>query len=114
VRRINTKFITKYTPSPEIIKQLENNLGEKVKVDTFYRPEGYQETGESGYKSRIGIYELMEVNSDIKDLITKGASIKEIEQAAMKIGMTKLLEDGINKAAAGLTTIEEALSASRE
>jgi type IV pilus assembly protein PilB len=114
VREINSKFITKYTPEPEMLEQLENALGEPVKVDAFYRPEGYEESGGSPFKGRVGIYEIMEVNNEIRNLITKGASAKEIEQAAIKNGMTKLLEDGINKAASGHTTIEEALRASRE
>ena len=62
----------------------------------------------------MGVYELLEVNQEIRQLITKGSDAKEIEQAAVKNGMIRLLEDGLNKAAGGLTTLEEALSASKE
>lgn len=114
VRVINPKYVNKYQPEPAVKKQLENALGQPIKVDTFYRPAGHEESGASGYKGRVGIYEILEVNNEIRNLISKGATAKEIEQAAVKNGMIKLLEDGINKAAAGLTTIEEALRASRE
>lgn len=114
VRKIDNKFISKYSPEPEMLKQLSNALGQPIKVDTFYRPEGFENSGGSGFKGRIGIYEILEINNEIRNMITKEASAKDIEQAAVKNGMTKLLEDGVNKAASGLTTIEEALRASRE
>lgn len=114
VRRIDNKYISKYTPEPEMLKQLSNYLGSEVKVDTFYRPSGQEADNVSGFKGRLGIYEIMEINNEIRNMITKGSSAKDLEMAALKNGMSKLLEDGINKAAAGLTTIEEALRASRE
>jgi type IV pilus assembly protein PilB len=114
VRRINPKYVTKYMPDKEILDQLENALGEPIKVDTFYKPDGYEADGASGYKGRVGIYEILEINNELRQLISKGATAKEIEQAGVKNGMIKLLEDGINKAAAGHTTIEEVLRASRE
>lgn len=114
VRRIDTKYIKKYTPETEMLNQLGNALGEPVKVDTFYRPEGHEPENSSGFKGRVGIYEIMDINNELRNMITKQASAKELEQAGVKNGMIRLLEDGINKAAAGLTTIEEALRASRE
>lgn len=114
VRRINPKYVAKYSPDKAVKEQLENALGEEIKVDTFYRPQGFETDGASPYKGRVGIYEIMEVNNELRNLISKGATAKEIEQAGVKNGMIKLIEDGINKAAAGHTTIEEVLRASRE
>ena len=73
----------------------------------FYRPQ--KEAGEEGFKGRIGIYEVLNASSAVKDLIIKGATTEDIELQAKKEGMLSMLEDGIFKAAQGLTTIEEVL-----
>jgi type IV pilus assembly protein PilB len=74
---------------------------------SFYKPG--KDTGEEGFKSRIGIYEVLNVSTAIKDLIIKGSTTEDIELQAKKEGMLSMLEDGIFKAAQGLTTIEEVL-----
>lgn len=74
---------------------------------TFFRPA--KDAGEDAFKSRIGIYEVLNVSSAIKDLIIKGGTTEDIELQAKKEGMLTMLEDGIFKAAQGLTTIEEVL-----
>ena len=114
VRRINPSCVEKYNPEEEVLKSLEDAVGDAVQVENFYRPKQEGECAVSGYKGRVGIYEIMEINDDIKNLISKEVPANQIEQAAVKNGMTKLLEDGINKAAAGVTTIEEALRVMRE
>ncbi len=73
----------------------------------FYKPE--KNAGEEAFKSRIGIYEVLNVSTSIKDLIIKGSTTEDIELQARKEGMLTMLEDGIFKAAQGLTTIEEVL-----
>ncbi len=62
-----------------------------------------------GFKTRTGIHEVLKMSTAIKDLIMKGATASEIEMQAKKEGMLTMLEDGIYKCAAGLTTIEEVL-----
>jgi type II secretory ATPase GspE/PulE/Tfp pilus assembly ATPase PilB-like protein len=114
VRRICTSCITKYKPDPDIISLLEKMLGRKIEIDTFYKGNGCNECNGSGYKGRVGIYEIMEVSPNIKGLISKQVPAIQIEEAAIKEGMTRLFEDGINKAAAGQTTIEEALRVMQE
>lgn len=74
---------------------------------SFYRPK--KDVEEEAFKSRIGIYEVLNVSSAIKDLIIKGATTEDMELQAKKEGMLTMLEDGIFKAAQGLTTIEEVL-----
>ncbi len=64
---------------------------------------------EDGYKSRVGIHEVLKMSQSIKELIMKGATSAEIEVQAKKEGMITMLEDGIFVAAQGLTTIEEVL-----
>lgn len=73
----------------------------------FFKPE--KDAGEDAFKGRIGIYEVLNVSTAIKDMIIKGATTEDIELQAKKEGMLTMLEDGIFKAAQGLTTIEEVL-----
>ncbi len=74
----------------------------------FYRPIPTQES-KDGYKGRIGIYEVLKVSSAIKDLIIHNATGQQVDDQARKEGMLTMIEDGIFKAAQGLTTIEEVL-----
>jgi len=67
-----------------------------------------------GYSGRIGIHEVMEVSATIKDLIMKNANSDAIEVQAKKEGMMTMLEDGVFKAAQGITTIEEVLRVTQE
>jgi type IV pilus assembly protein PilB len=74
----------------------------------FYHPKEKGET-EDGYKGRMGIHEVMEMSPTIKDMVMAGKTGDEIEAQARKEGMLTMLEDGIYKAAKGLTSIEEVL-----
>lgn len=87
-------------------KIVEKNTGwDKI---PFYKPKPSPES-EDGYKSRIGIHEVLKVSSAIKDLIIKNATTEEIEEQAKKEGMLTMTEDGIFKAVQGITTVEEVL-----
>ena len=70
---------------------------------------GCPQCGQIGYKGRMAIHELLPVNTEIRDLITRRAPEDAIRKAARKAGMRTLLEDGILKAAQGQTTLEEVL-----
>lgn len=74
----------------------------------FYKPKASSEC-EDGYASRIGIHEVMKMSPTIRELVMKGATSEEIEKQAKSEGMLSMLEDGIFKAAQGVTTIEEVL-----
>lgn len=74
----------------------------------FYRPKKSEEC-EDGYQGRLGIYEVLKVTPSIKDLVMKGATADAIEEQARAEGMISMIEDGIFKAAQGVTTIEEVL-----
>ncbi|PIR85133.1 hypothetical protein COU15_01860 [Candidatus Kaiserbacteria bacterium CG10_big_fil_rev_8_21_14_0_10_45_20] len=114
-----------YTLSAEEIKQLErqvdiekvlnvlkeeDRIEKKATIETisFYRPKQTDECPD-GYTSRVGIHEVLAVTPAIRDLIIKEATADEIEAAAKKEGMLSMVEDGIFKAAAGVTSIEEVL-----
>ena len=79
-----------------------------IKNIPFYRPKGGDDAPE-GYAGRIGIHEVLPVTHGLRDLILKGAPADDLEAAAKKEGMLTMIEDGIFKAACGVTTIEEVL-----
>lgn len=74
---------------------------------SFWKPVPSKD--DDGYKSRVGIHEVLKVTPSIKELIIKGATSSEIEVQAKKEGMLTMLEDGIFNAVQGNTTIEEVL-----
>jgi type IV pilus assembly protein PilB len=75
----------------------------------FHEAVGCQSCGGRGYRGRTGLYELMTVTEDLKDLILHGAPGAKISRAAEEQGMVRLREDGLIKAARGITSIEEVL-----
>ena len=70
--------------------------------------------GGHGYLGRIGIYEVLQVSDSIRKLIIRKTASDEIEKQAVSEGMTLMLQDGLNKVSAGLTTIEEIIRAVKE
>ena len=68
----------------------------------------------AGYKGRMGIYEVLQISSEIKKLINAEANAEMIEQEGIKEGMNTMLEDGIVKAAQGVTTLEEVMRVTKE
>jgi len=125
VRKLCSEGKEKYILTSPELKTLEDNVDmgrvlgflkeEKiVKQDAdwntipFYRAKKSAEC-EDGYKGRIGIHEELKISSTISELIMKEATPNEIEEQAKKEGMMTMIEDGIFKAAQGVTTIEEVL-----
>ncbi|MDO8885583.1 MAG: type IV-A pilus assembly ATPase PilB, partial [Candidatus Oleimmundimicrobium sp.] len=74
---------------------------------TFYRAKGCNKCNNTGYKGRIGLYELMLVSENIEKLAIERANTDEIMKVAISEGMTTLQEDGLEKAKKGLTSLEE-------
>ncbi len=79
------------------------------KNKTFYVGKGCKECNNTGYLGRIGIHEVLEVTEAIRGAITAHLPAAEIKKIAISEGMTTILEDGLNKAKAGITSIEEVL-----
>jgi type II secretory ATPase GspE/PulE/Tfp pilus assembly ATPase PilB-like protein len=73
----------------------------------LYRKVGCPRCNRTGYKGRIGIFQLLVMNDELEGLAAANASRDAVEHAAMEAGMRSLWDDGIAKAAAGLTSIEE-------
>jgi general secretion pathway protein E len=82
-------------------------------VETF-RGKGCDACNGTGYRSRIGIFELMELNEEIRSLVMQNADASKITDAARRNGMLSLREDGWSKIGAGVTTAEEVLRVTQE
>jgi type IV pilus assembly protein PilB len=86
---------------------------EQAASATFMKGAGCSHCGKSGYRGRLGIFELMVMNSKVRELAFAGATTVELRKAAVKSGMTTLYEDGINKVLGGITTLEEVFRVSK-
>ncbi|MEK9186537.1 MAG: type II secretion system protein GspE, partial [Patescibacteria group bacterium] len=95
--------------SSEEIKTLSRVVSESVLrgQKTFYYGKGCSACDSSGYKGRIGIYEVMEMDDELRSAITRQTDASEIKKIAIKNGMITMVEDGFKKVIAGITTIEE-------
>ena len=114
VRKICNSCLSKYSPKPLVLKRLSMELGVDLKNQKFYKGKGCEECSNRGYTGRIGIYEIMSVSEEIRNLIIKKATSEELRKQALSEGMTSMLEDGLDKVASGLTAIEEVIRAVRE
>ena len=74
---------------------------------TVYQGKGCASCGDTGYAGRTGIFEVMEIDDDIRQLINQKASSDVIERQAVKNGMRTMQQDGLQKALSGITTVEE-------
>ncbi len=83
------------------------------RIETF-RGEGCEACNHTGYKYRVGIFELMEMNDEIRTLIMQNADSGKIMEVARRNGMKSLREDGWHKIATGVTTSEEVLRVTQE
>jgi len=115
VRNICQSCTKEFKPKRELIKQIANNVSEKkyeeLKEKKFYKGVGCKRCNGTGYKGRSGIYEVLQNSSEISDLIIEKTSAEKIAQIAKKQGFVTMFEDGLNKALAGKTTLEEILRA---
>ena len=89
-------------------------INEILSRGTFYTQKGCKECNFTGYKGRTAIYEILEVNDDIRSLIMTRASSQEIKLKAVKFGMSTLRVEAIRKFASGLTSIAEVVRVSEE
>lgn len=106
VRKICPYCKEEYRPSKEELKELGLS-GDH----TFYRGRGCEQCMGTGYRGRTGIFEVLEVDEEIKKLIVKTQSATDIRNFARARGFKSMLEDGIRKVLSGITTPEEVLRA---
>jgi type IV pilus assembly protein PilB len=108
VRTICKACKASYEPNESILTQLGvavHELGDK----DFFTGRGCEVCGNSGYKGRKGLYELLDITDPVRELITDRAPTVVVKQKAMELGMQTLREDGLRNIYLGHTTIEEVL-----
>ncbi len=108
VRKICPKCKTRYEPSEALLKSI-GIRPELAKKANWMKGKGCSNCNKSGYRGRMGIYELLTMSSQIRDMTFKGEPTQNIRKVARKQGMRTLFEDGMIKALKGQTTIEEVL-----
>ena len=111
VRTICPDCKGKYTPTKEELKDIGLSPSDK---SLFFRGKGCPKCMQTGYKGRIGIYELMLSDEKIKNAVIAKSSADDIRKLAIAGGMITLKEDGIRKVKAGVTTVEEVLRVTEE
>jgi type IV pilus assembly protein PilB len=104
VRIICEKCKESYDPSPAVIKKWGLTGKKGVK---FYRGKGCEYCKGTGFRGRTGLYELLVCDDQIREMIISGASHTQLRKKAQENGMRLLSEDGLAKALAGITTLEE-------
>ncbi|MBF0539084.1 MAG: Flp pilus assembly complex ATPase component TadA [Nitrospirae bacterium] len=107
VRKICGKCRISYSPSSEELLKIGLNGTAKSKNFNFYKGAGCPICSKTGYKGRMGIFEIMTISQKMRNLIAREAPEYEIERAAVEAGMSLMYEDAINKVREGLTTIDE-------
>ena len=135
VRNICLDCKQEFTPPPQMVEDIKGNLGnlltdkhlklsDKEEKDLkslqgksklkLYKGKGCDKCGDSGYKGRVAIFEVMPITDKIGRLILERSPAGKIEEQAVEDGMIKLLQDGFLKAVEGITTVEEILRVARE
>ncbi|MCA9308021.1 type II/IV secretion system protein, partial [candidate division WWE3 bacterium] len=118
VRKICNKCkVSKEVPVKELEAKLPKNLTKKhfgkKKTLTIYEGKGCAVCNHTGYSGRLGIFELLEITPEIRELVMQKANADVLREAAIKEGMITMLEDGIKKIASGATTAAEVLRVTR-
>lgn len=93
---------------------LQRSLSMVNRTDKFYYGKGCPQCDGTGYKGRMAIYEVLQVSPAVREAISARQNSDEIERIAISEGMTTMLQDGVAKARAGLTSVEEVLRVMHE
>ena len=121
VRKICLTCITSYAPDEKLAASIQEQLvalklKENVKVPKLlFKGQGCSTCNNTGYKGRIGIFEMLAISEDIRRIIaTQGFSLDVLYDEARKEEMVTMFQDGLRKVERGMTTIEEILRVIRE
>ncbi len=113
VRQVCTRCLQSYVVTGEEFENLkaeidvERYFGKKATELRFYKGKGCASCDGTGYRGRIGVFEVLKISRDVRKLIVDQADSETIRQLAIKEGMTTMFEDGLQKALVGLTTLDE-------
>ncbi|HZI20344.1 MAG TPA: type IV-A pilus assembly ATPase PilB [Pyrinomonadaceae bacterium] len=106
IRRICSDCKAEHAVPPEALIEVGFKPDEARQLKT-YKGRGCKTCNETGYKGRIGLYEVMEITDEVRELILIGASALELRKRAIEDGMISLRESGLHKIRSGVTTLEE-------
>ena len=106
VRKICNFCRTEFTPSPEVAMEL-GMTPEESSLKKFFYGKGCEKCNNTGYKGRMGIYELLVMNEQLREMIVSEASLDTFREACRKFGMRTLRESGLMAIHSGQTSIEE-------
>lgn len=109
--RASVEKAIKRTEKNELLTRIPSAI---LQNPLFYEATGCEQCDNIGYKGRVGIYEIMEITTNIKKMIIDGASATIINEVAIQDGMISLEQDGIIKALNGITSLEEVYAAAKE
>jgi type IV pilus assembly protein PilB len=108
VRRICPRCKEQCDPTPTEVEELRLTPEQAGRIQ-FYRGRGCEQCRNTGHYGRVGLYELMAMTNDVRDLIVKRANAAELRQAAVRGGMRTLRFDGLSKINAGITSASEVI-----
>jgi type IV pilus assembly protein PilB len=108
VRRICTVCKEEIVPTADLLADLEMT-SDQLAGRKLFRGKGCDKCNRTGYKGRLGIYELMLMNDEMRDMIIRNCSTEELRNVARKFGMITLRDAGMESVFAGLTTAEEVI-----
>lgn len=106
IRRVCKDCKKEHPTPPEALMEVGFSA-EEAKTLKTYKGKGCSTCNNTGYKGRVGLYEVMEINDEIRELILIGASALELRKKAIEDGMITLRESGLHKIRTGITTLEE-------
>src|SRR5438132_2141897 len=106
IRRVCKDCKKEHPTPPEALVEIGFS-SEDAKTLKTYKGRGCPSCNETGYKGRIGLYEVMEITDEVRELILIGASALELRKKSIEDGMTTLRESGLQKIRNGVTTVEE-------
>ena len=109
IRTICPKCREPYKPSQVELKAADLTP-DKIAGATFLHGRGCNHCHQTGYRGRLGIFELLRMNSAVREMAFSREPTQKIRHKARELGMRSLLDDGVMKITKGLTTLEEVLS----
>ncbi|WP_457644423.1 GspE/PulE family protein [Persephonella sp.] len=109
VRKICESCKNAYIPRDDEIEEINRYLGKELKIDKLYKGEGCENCLGTGFKGRIAIYEIMEIDEEMRVVISKQPESMAVREKALEKGMRTLVQDGLFKVINGITTVEEVL-----
>jgi type IV pilus assembly protein PilB len=108
VRRVCNNCKEQITPSEDMLLDLRLTR-EDIKGKTFFRGAGCELCNNTGYKGRVGLFELMVMNDSLRDMVIRNASTDELREAARGFGMVTLRDAGLDAVYHGITTLDEVI-----